>query len=150
MKRTFSLGNVLILQMDSPSAMMSDHVTQEDIDCVMIERMVCFLLLLLKHTPRPWTFSRTHVNDFFEMGNAGSQEDHDQPEWTLTVGTTQVALARILIERDPTPPLDVARYFLAQDKEENEEDDDEEIGYQSGSDCDWPLDEKDDALKHHN
>ena len=40
MKRTFSLGNVLILQMDSPSAMMSDHVTQEDIDCVMIERMV--------------------------------------------------------------------------------------------------------------
>ena len=75
------------------------------------------------------------------MGNAGSQEDHDQPEWTSTVGTTQVAFARILIERDPAPPLDAARYFLAQDKEENEEDDDEEIGYQSGSDCDWPLDE---------
>ena len=98
---------------------------------MMIEEMVRFLLLLLKHSPRPWTFTRTHVNDFFEMGNTGSWEDHDQPEWTSTVGTTQVALARVLIERDPAPPPDAARYFvLAQDKEENEEDDDEEeIGY---------------------
>ena len=65
------------------------------------------------------------------MGNTGSWEDHDQPEWTSTVGTTQVALARVLIERDPAPPPDAARYFvLAQDKEENKEDDDEEeIGY---------------------
>ena len=44
----------------------------------------------------------------------------------------QITLAHILIERDTTPPLDAARYLvLAQEKEEDEEDNDEEINYWS-------------------
>ena len=129
-----------------PRAMMFDHVTPEDIDRVMIEGTVCFLFSMLKHTPRPWTFMGAHVNDCSEMGNAGSQEDHDWPEWTSIVGTAQIAHARILIERDLH---DAMQYFVvAQDKEEDKEDDDEEISYWSGSDYDWPLDKEEDTLSN--
>ena len=51
---------------------MSDHMTQEEVNHVMIEGMVCLLFLVLKHIPGPWTFTRAHVNDFSEIRNAGS------------------------------------------------------------------------------
>lgn len=54
------------------SFMMSDNMTQEDIDHVMIEGTVYFLLLVLKHVLGPWTFTRAHVNDFSEMGSTRS------------------------------------------------------------------------------
>ena len=49
-------------------------LTQEDIDRMMTVGRVCLLLPnfmpQLKSTPRPWTFKRAHVNDFFESGDA--------------------------------------------------------------------------------
>jgi len=72
----------------------------------MIEGTVHFLLLVLEHVPRPWNFTRDHVNDFSEMGNVGSWEVHDWPKWTSTIGTMQVTPACILIKHDMTPSLD--------------------------------------------
>ena len=71
---------------------MFDNLTQEDIDRVVTEGTVRFLLPeflpQLRSVPKPWTFKTVHVNDFFEMENAGSWEDHDWPKWTSTIGTT--------------------------------------------------------------
>lgn len=121
-----------------PHAMMSDHVTQEDIDRMMIEGTVCFLLPVLEHVSRPWTLIRAHVNEFFEIGSARSWEDHDQPKWTSIVWTTQVTPACNLIERDTAPPPYAKWYVvLAQDEDKDKEDDDEAISCQSEGDCDW-------------
>ena len=57
------------------------ELTQEDINCMMTEGNILLLLPnfmpQLKNALRPWTFKRTHVNDFSELGDAGSWEDHD-------------------------------------------------------------------------
>ena len=113
----------------------------------MIEGLMSTTILVLKHIPEPWTFTRAYVNDFFEMGSVGLWEDHEWPEWTSIVRTMQIAAAHILIERDTAPLLDAARYFLlAQDKDEDEEDDDEEISYWSESNYGWSLDGEDKVL----
>ena len=55
--------------------------TQEDIDQMMTKGKVRLLLPnfmpQLKSAPRPWTFKRANVNDFFELGDTRSWEDHD-------------------------------------------------------------------------
>ena len=99
---------------------------------MMTKGKVCFLLLeflsQLRTTPRPWTFKRAHVNDFFELGNARSWEDHDQLEWTLIVGATQVTLACFMLEREADPSSDDDQYFvLAYDEDEEEEENDDQI-----------------------
>ena len=69
-----------------------NQLIQEDIDQMMAEGKVHLLLLefkpQLRSTPGPWTFKRVHVNGFTKSGNARFQEDHDQLEWTSTVGVT--------------------------------------------------------------
>ena len=78
--------------------------TQEDNYYMMTKGKVCLCLPnfmpQLKSTPRPWTFKRTHVNDFSESGDMGSWEDHDWPEWTSKVGITQVTSACFMLERN--------------------------------------------------
>ena len=94
--------------------------------------------LQLRGAPGPWTFKKVHVNDFFEFGDAGSWEDHDWPEWTLKVGTTQVILARFMLERNMDPSSDDDQYLMTNKEEEG---DDEMISCWSGDDSDWFLDE---------
>ena len=66
----------------------------------------------LKRSPGPWTFKKSHVNDFSESRDVGSWEDHDWPEWTLKVGTTQVTPARFMLEHDMDPSSDDNQYLL--------------------------------------
>ena len=91
----------------------------------------------LKSTPRPWTFKRSHINDFHESGDARSWEDHDWPEWTSKVGTTQVTLARFMLERNMDPSSDDDQYLVLTQDEEEEEGNDEVINYWSEDDGDW-------------
>ena len=57
------------------------ELTQEDINFMMTEGKVRLLLPnfmpQLKSTPGPWIFKRAYVNDFSELGDVGSWEDHD-------------------------------------------------------------------------
>ena len=86
-------------------------------------------LLQLRSAPRPWTFKRTYINDFFESGNTGSWEDHDWLEWTSTTGTTQVTPAHFILEHDTDPPFDNNQHLvLAQEEEEEEEEEEEDDG----------------------
>ena len=52
--------------------MMSGYTPQEKDDHVMIEGVVHLLFLVLKHILGPWTFTRSHVNDFSKVGSVGS------------------------------------------------------------------------------
>nr|POE46259.1 hypothetical protein CFP56_54122 [Quercus suber] len=45
-------------------------------------------------------------------GDVGSWEDHDWPEWTLTIGATQVNPARFILERDMDPSSDDNQYLM--------------------------------------
>ena len=56
----------------------------------------------LRSAPEPWTSKRAHVNDFSESRNVGSQ----LARWTSMVETTQVILARFMLERNTDPPFD--------------------------------------------
>ena len=58
-----------------PLVMMFGYTTQEKVDYVVIEGVVRLLFSMLKDVLGPWTF--TKVNDFFEVGSAGSWEDQD-------------------------------------------------------------------------
>ena len=58
------------LLLDFP-VIMSNHVTKEHIDRVMIEGMVRFLLPVLELVPGLWTFMRAHVNNFYGMESVG-------------------------------------------------------------------------------
>ena len=80
---------------DLPRTTMLGYTSQQKADHVMIEGVVRLLFPMLKNIPRPWTFTRTNVNDFSEIGSARSWEDQD---WTLIVRTTQYILGHILIE----------------------------------------------------
>ena len=80
----------------------------------------------------PWTFKRAHVNDFSELGDTGSWEDHDWPKWTLKVVTTQVTPAHFMLECDMDPSSDNDQYLMMN---KNEEGDDEIISCWSGVDC---------------
>ena len=92
---------------------------------MMIEVKVCLFLPQfmpqLMSAPRPWTFKRAHVNNLFDVGDAGSWEDHDWPEWTLMVGATQVTPARFMLERNMDPLSDDDQYLVLTQEEENEE-----------------------------
>jgi len=90
----------------------------------------------LKSAPRPWTFKRANVNDFFESGDTRSWEDHDWSEWTLMVRETQVTLARFMLERDMDPSFDDDQHLVLTQDEEEEEGDDGVISY-------WSEDGKD-------
>jgi len=95
----------------------------------------------LKSTPGPWTFKRSHINDFHELGDARSWEDHDWPEWTSKVGTTQVTLARFMLEHNMDPSSDDDQYLVLTQDEEEKEGNDEVINYWSEDDCDWFFNE---------
>ena len=96
--------------------MMSDNLTQEDIDRVMTEGKVCLLLpefmLYLRSTLEPWTCKRDPINDFSESGSIGSWKDHDWPKWTSTVGTAQITPAHFMLERDMDPPSNDDQYLV--------------------------------------
>ena len=83
------------------------ELTQEDINRMMTEGKFCVLLPKfmpqLKNAPGPWTFKRAHVNDFSELGDARSWEDHNWLEWTSKVVTTQVTPTHFMLERDMDP-----------------------------------------------
>ena len=64
----------------------------------MIEGVIRLLFQVHKDIPGPWTFTRSHVNYFSNVGSVGSWEDHDWPDWTSMVGITQIVPAHILIE----------------------------------------------------
>jgi len=66
----------------------------------------------LKSTLGPWTFKRAHVNYFSKLGDAGSWENHDWLEWTLKVGTSQVTLARFMLENNMDPSSDNDQYLV--------------------------------------
>ena len=95
----------------------------------------------LKSAPRPWTFKRANVNDFFESGDTRSWEDHDQSEWTLMVRETQVTLARFMLERDMDPSFDDDQHLVLTQDEEEEEGDDGVISYWSEDGKDQFFDE---------
>ena len=86
----------------------------------------------------PWTFKRAHVNDFSESGDARSWEDHDWPEWTSKVGTTQVTPACFMLECNIDLSSDDDQYLVMNKEEEG---DDEMISCWSGDDGDQFLDE---------
>ena len=110
------------------------ELTQEDINCMMTEGNI-FLFLpnfmpQLKNALRPWTFKRTHVNDFFELGDAGSWEDHDWLEWTSKVGKTQVIPACFMLERDMDPSSDDNQFLmLTQNEEERRQNSSLDLGW---------------------
>ena len=108
---------------------------------MMIEVKVCLLLPQfmpqLMSAPRPWTFKRAHVNNLFDVGDAGSWEDHDWPEWTLMVGATQVTPARFILEQDVDPSSNDNQYLVLTLDEEEGEEDDGVISYWSEDDGDW-------------
>ena len=120
------------------------ELTQEDIDHMMTKGKICLLLpnfmAHLKSTPRPWTFKRAHVNDFFESGDAGSQEDHDWSEWTSKVGTTRVTPAHFMLEHNIDPSSNDDQYLVLTQGEDKEEGD-EVISYWSEDDNDCFFDE---------
>ena len=96
----------------------------------MVETKICMPLPnfkpQLKDAPGPWTFKRGHVSYFSKLGDAGSWEDHDWPEWTLKVGTTQVTLARFILECNIDPSSNDDQYLV---KNKEEEGNDEMISY---------------------
>nr|POE86094.1 hypothetical protein CFP56_02461 [Quercus suber]POE86095.1 hypothetical protein CFP56_02462 [Quercus suber] len=100
-------------------------LTQEAINHVMVEGKVCLPLPnfkpQLRGAPRPWTFKRAHVNNFFESGEAGLWEDYDWLEWTLKVGTTQVIPARFMIERNIDLSSNDNQYFVTNKEEEGDD-----------------------------
>ena len=109
---------------------------------MMVEGKVCLLLPnfmpQLKSAPRPWTFKRAHVNDFSKFGDTRSWEDHDWPEWTLKVGTTQVAPTHFMLERNMDPSFDDDQHLVVNKEKER---DNEMLSYWSGDDGDWFFDE---------
>ena len=118
----------------------------------MTKGKIHFLLLEFlpqqRSAPKPWTFKRVYINDFFESGNAGSWEDHDWLEWTSTVGTTQVTLAHFMLKHDTDPPSKNNQHLvLAQDEEEEENEEEEKdngvISYWNEDDGDQFFEEED-------
>ena len=97
-----------------------NELTQEDIDRMMTKKVRLLLpnfMPQLNITPRPWTFKRAHVNDFSESGDSGSWEDHDWPEWTLKVGTTQVTPTCFMLKCNMDPSSNDDQYLvLSQDE----------------------------------
>nr|POE49736.1 hypothetical protein CFP56_76672 [Quercus suber] len=85
----------------------------------------------LKSTPRPWTFKKANVNDFFESGDMRSWKDHDWPEWTLLVRETQVTPAHFMLECDMDPSSDDDEHLVLTQDEEEEERDNGVISYWS-------------------
>ena len=66
-----------------PRTMMFDNMTQDDINQMMIEGKIQFLLPKflpqLRSTPRPWSIKRAYINDFSELENIEFWQDHDWP-----------------------------------------------------------------------
>ena len=102
-----------------------NKLTQEDINHMMTKEKVCLLLPTfkpqLKSAPGPWTFKRSHVNDFSLLGDVGSWEDHDWPEWTSKVGTMQVTPARFMLERNMDPSSNGDQYLVMNKEEEGDD-----------------------------
>ena len=79
------------------------------------------------------------------MGNAELWKDHDWPNWTPTIGTTQITSTYFVIERDMDQRCDDDQYFvLAQDGDEEDEKDNRVTSYWSEDDCDWSFDKDND------
>ena len=88
---------------------------------------------VLRDVPRPWNFTR--VNDFSEVGGAGSWENHD---WTNIEGLVKYSPTHIWIERDPNSPTNEGRYFVLVDDEKGEEDEENDnMEHQTDSAHDW-------------